>query len=213
MNLTLLTATFGDCHRFRRLLESVEQQRGDFEFIVGNNGSECEALLCSHPRISKVVYSPINIQKTSMQARLLQEVKTDWVFWVDDDIVFVDQFAVEYWMQLASQCPVDVAAIGNGMTHLFRASSLLDHFPEMAGKQWDFLSGGAWMGRMDALRNINWPPAWLVFKYDDVVMSELLRRAGYKIQVIGFPYIVVPFEHPRQGVNRDILLLPQCYTK
>ncbi|MCD8534940.1 MAG: glycosyltransferase family 2 protein [Verrucomicrobia bacterium] len=51
--------------------------------------------------------------------------------------------------------------------------------------RWFFATGGCWMARHDSLKYLNWPDPRLVIEFEDVILGEAIRQAGWVTRHVG----------------------------
>jgi hypothetical protein len=111
--VTICLLTYGNnLPLARRALESIRTHclRSEYQLVVGANavGVETAQYLSSLARsaaIDRLLTSPVNINKCPMMRRMFQEVKTEFVWWFDDDSYILDAGALPHWLGAAQSAP------------------------------------------------------------------------------------------------------------
>jgi GT2 family glycosyltransferase len=152
-------------------------------------------------RIDRLLVSPVDLSKCPMMARMLGEVRTRYVWWLDDDASFKRPGTFELWHAVARNSPARVALWGDRVQpaadvldgpgadwpawiraarwYRGRPLPLRRHGRWLPG--WWFPAGGCWLARMDALRALGWPDPRLRIMLEDVIMGEALRQHGWRM--------------------------------
>jgi GT2 family glycosyltransferase len=221
--VTICVLTYADYpHLARRCIDSIIRfcDRSLYRLVVGANavGTETETFLAALHRsgaIDRLILSPRNLCKNPMMRLMFEGVKTEFIWWFDDDSYITDaralparlQFArlaqprtVMWGQEMFCECTeafwdgdavafVRSASWYGGLTPPFWAPGGKGEFNyngESKGNgRWNFLAGGSWFVQTAALRQIDWPDRRLKILGDDVFLGEAIRQQGWKIQNIG----------------------------
>jgi GT2 family glycosyltransferase len=165
--------------------------------------------------LDRLIISSINLGKNPMMRRLFEDIRTDFVWWFDDDSFVTEADALPARLEIAAQAdPLTVMwgqvyycdhreAFWDGDPVAFVRSApwyrgLPPPFWEVGGKgeldyngqgtgdgRWFFLVGGGWFARHWALRQLDWPDRRLFVLGEDVFLGEAVRQQGWAIQDIG----------------------------
>lgn len=207
--ITFCVLTCGDHLRLvRRCLRSLWRHApaGAYRLVVGANGVAAPVLawlerMRRAGRIDRLLVSPVDLSKCPMMARMLGEVRTRYVWWLDDDASFKRPGTFELWHAVARNSPARVALWGDRVQpaadvldgpgadwpawiraarwYRGRPLPLRRHGRWLPG--WWFPAGGCWLARMDALRALGWPDPRLRIMLEDVIMGEALRQHGWRM--------------------------------
>lgn len=238
--VTLCVLTCGDHLRLiRRCLRSLWRHapRDAYRLVVGANGVSAPVLkwlerMRQAGRIDRLLVSPMDLSKCPMMARMLAEVRTPYVWWLDDDSSFKAPGTLEFWLTAARGSPPGVVlwgdrvlpaagwleAPGTDWPAWIRAARWYRGRPLPLRRRgawladWWFPAGGAWLARMDALRAIGWPDARLRIMLEDVIMGEALRQQGWRMANIGSLTRVDNYE-PSRGEDRAESLRAELAAK
>jgi GT2 family glycosyltransferase len=96
----------------RRVLDSIRGhcRRAQYRLVVGANAvsEETMELLQARHRAEEIdvlVVSQINLHKCPMMRRMFQHVKTEYVWWFDDDSYIAEDGALDSWLEAARSSP------------------------------------------------------------------------------------------------------------
>jgi hypothetical protein len=111
--VTLCLLTFSDySHLVRRMLDSVRNHCGreQYRLVVGANtpGRGTLDLLqrrCSSGEIDQLIVSEQNLNKCPMMRRMFAEVRTEYIWWFDDDSCVTEDSALAGWLEAARASP------------------------------------------------------------------------------------------------------------
>ena len=225
IDATIATVTFGDYGKtIERCLASIERfcPRGRYRIVVGANGVSAASrqLLADARRrgtIDRLHDSPLNLGKAQLMRRMLADVDTPYLWWLDDDAQVREAGALERRLALADAAPAHAVVWGERWFHrdtcgwgmaddmhaFIRAASWYRGRPlpgEPGGPAvWEFITGGCWLARTQALRAIDWPDPRIVQLHtgDDVLMGTAVLQQGWTQVDIG-PLGVSPGHEPRE---------------
>ncbi|MFN0067384.1 MAG: glycosyltransferase [Limisphaerales bacterium] len=211
--ITFCVLTCGDHLRLiRRCLRSLWRHapRAAYRLVVGANGVSTRVLswlerMRLAGRIDRLLVSPMDVSKCPMMARMLGEVQTRYVWWLDDDSSFKMPGTLELWHIVARNSGPRTAVWGMkvlpdarifegpgaGWPAWVRAARWYRGRPLSRRRQggclpgWWFPHGGSWLARLDALRAIGWPDPRLRIMLEDVIMGEALRQQGWRMMDLG----------------------------
>jgi hypothetical protein len=158
------------------------------ECFLGLSGCKDESIQ-HHRAVTRAFVSSENINKCPLQARMLPEVKTEFVFILDgDQALSIHQYGA--FIRAIGNASNNVALFGRRSRATKIQSPVLDtlkkHCPPPYPEAWDAIILNKCVARTAALRDIGWPPAWLVMLHEQFVMYELLRRKGWNTQAVHF---------------------------
>lgn len=227
--VTFCVLTCGDHLRLiRRCLRSLWRHapRGAYRLVVGANGVSAAVLAWLERqrragRIDRLLVSPMNLSKCPMMARMFEEVRTRYVWWLDDDASFKVPGTFELWLTVARGSGPRTALWGSVMTPFaelveqpgtdwpgwIRAARWYRGRPLPLRQRrgflcdWWFPQGGCWLARMDVLRAVGWPDPRLRITNEDVIMGEVMRQQGWRMTDIGSLTRVTNHE-PSRGEDR-----------
>ena len=213
IDTTIATVTFGDyAATIERCLASIRQHcpRGRYRIVVGANGvsDRSRGFLLDARRqgaIDRLHDSPLNLGKAQLMRRMLADIDTPYIWWLDDDAQVREPLALERRLEFADAAPPDVVIWGERWFHrntdgwgmapdmyaFIRAASWYRGRPlpgEPGGPAvWEFITGGCWLARMSALRAIDWPDPRIVQLHtgDDVLMGTAILQQGWQQVDIG----------------------------
>jgi GT2 family glycosyltransferase len=93
-------------------LESIGKhcQRSDYRLVVGANAAGDETLEFlkawrRNGQIDRLVVSPTNINKCPMMRRMFTGIRTEFIWWFDDDSYFTHSAAFSKWLTVARAAP------------------------------------------------------------------------------------------------------------
>lgn len=118
--VTICVLTYGDHPGLaRRSLGSIFRHipPSTFSLLVGANavGPRTERYLRdlkARQQLNGLIISKTNLHKCPMMRRLLARVKTEWVWWFDDDAFLRDPEVAARWLHAANTAPPEVAMLG-----------------------------------------------------------------------------------------------------
>jgi hypothetical protein len=215
--------TYGDhLPLVERCIESIRAHcpRDSYRLVVGANeiSDVVRQYLYSHRlagEIDRLHESPVNLNKCGMMERMLADVDTPFLWWLDDDSYLVEDDALAQRLAVVSAAPATTVlwgqrwciptaaqfAAGNDVTGFVRSASWYRGRPlpgengHRGDRRWLFINGGCWVARTAALRQIDWPDRRLararIQWAEDVFMSEAIRQQSWDSGDIGSPGVVV----------------------
>lgn len=226
--VTICVLTYSDFpHLAKRCLNSILKNcdHSLFRLIVGANavGAETQRFLedlHASGEIDELILSPKNLNKNPMMRLMFERVKTEFVWWFDDDSAVTSANALLDRLAIARACGPEVAMWGQVLfcdgsgfydddpVAFVRTApwyrGLTPPFPEPGGKaeldfegtgrgnsHWHFVAGGEWFSRTAALRRLDWPDRRLTILGDDVFLGEAVRQQGWQICNLGVRGVVV----------------------
>jgi GT2 family glycosyltransferase len=109
--VTICLLTFGDFPELaRRALQSIREHcsRADYHLIVGANAVNAETLALLRAgeeagEIDLLMVSAENLSKCPMMRRMFAEVKTEYIWWFDDDSYITSPTALVRWLRAAKR--------------------------------------------------------------------------------------------------------------
>jgi hypothetical protein len=112
--------TYGDYPALaKRALDSISTHcpRGAYELIVGANAVSPASLQVltdgqQRAQVDHLVVSPVNLNKCPMMRRMFARVRTELIWWFDDDSYISDPSAFATWVGHALAAPPDVVMWG-----------------------------------------------------------------------------------------------------
>lgn len=118
--VTICVLTYGDHpHLASQCIESVRRYcpRSDYQLVVGANAVSPETLLYLNGlkaagEVDQLIVSPTNINKCPMMRRMFETVRTELVWWFDDDSYLTGPQAWSAWVKAALSSPASVAMWG-----------------------------------------------------------------------------------------------------
>ena len=120
-DVTICVLTYGDYPALaRRAVESIRRHcpRSRYELFVGANaasqetGSYLESLQRAGD-IDRLIQSEVNLNKNPMMRLLFREVRTEFIWWFDDDSYITDPDALDHWVATAKAAPESTALWGS----------------------------------------------------------------------------------------------------
>jgi hypothetical protein len=111
--ITICVLTFSDYpHLVRRMLDSVRNhcQRAHYRLVVAANAAGRETLQLLETRygsgeIDQLILSETNLNKCPMMRRIFNQVRTEYIWWFDDDSYVIDDDALPGWLEAARASP------------------------------------------------------------------------------------------------------------
>jgi GT2 family glycosyltransferase len=112
-SITICLLSYGDYPRLvRRALDSIRENcpRSEYTLAVGANEvcQETRELLddrLARGDIDRLHSSPTNVGKSPMMRRIFAEVRTDFIWWFDDDAYITEAGALSRWLQITRSSP------------------------------------------------------------------------------------------------------------
>ncbi len=120
-SVTLCVLTYGDhLELVRKAIESilVFGNRQLYRLVVGANapGLATQAFLRQLERkgeVDRLIISDTNVNKCPMMRRMLEDLDTDYVWWLDDDSFFTEPGVMDAWLEEAEQSPPEIVMWGH----------------------------------------------------------------------------------------------------
>ncbi len=240
--VSICVLTYGDFPRLaRRCINSIVRhcERPLYRLIVGANAVSAETMKYLHDlrqreAIDELILSPENLNKNPMMRLMFERVRSEFIWWFDDDSFVVSDSALKDRLEIARASEPDVMMWGQvlfcdgpGFTDIDPVEfvrtapwyrGLTPPFPAPGGKgeldyegkgggdsHWDFVAGGEWCVRAEAIRALDWPDRRLAILGDDVFLGEALRQQGWRICDLGVHGVAINAANRRW--NRDALVL------
>ena len=249
--LTICVLLYGDYHLLaKRCIDSVVNlcQRGDYQLSVGCNtvGSATQRYvqkLFDDGIIHHLYASPTNLNKCPMMRRMFQDVRTQFIWWLDDDSYLVAPDALSKRIELVSSAPPTSALWGHQFfasheNDFNRGEDMVEFVKKSswyAGKEppswnpggkgvnnfqgkssgdgrWFFITGGSWVVRTTAIRQLDWPPPEMIKCADDVFLSEAMRQHGFQCHDTG-PMGVLINAARRRGDGEDAATMQRQFPR
>ena len=224
--VTICVCTYGDHLAFvKRCLESIRPRcaRNSYRLAVGGNEvspavREYLRRLRGEGAIDRLHLSPVNLNKSPMMRRLFADVRTEFVWWFDDDVEVVDPGALEVRLFLAREASRRTVLWGDLYTcdldrwqddgidvrAWIRGAAWYRGRP-IGARRWSFPTGANWFVRTAALRAMDWPDPRLVLTAEDVLLGEAIRQQGWSMVDVGRLGIRVWPEASRGPDRHDIM--------
>jgi len=206
----------------KRVLESISQYvpRSLYRLVVGANAVGEETghylqTLREREKIDHLIRSEANLNKCPMMRQMFQYVRSEFVWWFDDDSYVTSTDALPCRLRIARSAPRHVVMWGERFmcehsvtfchedpVAFVRSAPWYQGLPppfwEPGGKgefnfngrgtgdgRWFFLTGGGWFIRSAALKALEWPDPRLSMFGEDVFLGEAIRQQGWQIEHIG----------------------------
>lgn len=136
-----------------------------------------------------IVDCPENIHKYPMMRRLFnaRPITAPIVMWFDDDSCIVPGTNVRQWLDRITQQLTAYAMIGSvylqgysgGQRDWIRVQPW--YMGVEPARCLQYVAGGWWAARTDALAQLNWPPDGLKNRGGDMMLGEAMRQRGFSV--------------------------------
>jgi len=221
--VAICVLTFGDHPALaKRVLESISRHvsRSHYRLVVGANavGEETSRFLQTlrgRQQIDDLILSEVNLNKCPMMRKMFQHIRSEFVWWFDDDSYVTCSDALPSRLRIARAAPPQVVMWGEQFmcehsitfchedpVAFVRSAPWYQGLPppfwEPGGKgefdfdgrgtgdgRWFFLTGGGWFIRTAALKALDWPDQRLLMFGEDVFLGEAIRQQGWEIEHVG----------------------------
>src|SRR5262245_23094249 len=118
--VSICVLTYGNyTHLARRALDSIRTNcpRSKYELIVGGNalGSETARYLRrlqQNGEIDHLLLTDVNLSKCPMMREMFHNVRTEFIWWFDDDSYILDNRAFGHWLSAAENAPQETVMWG-----------------------------------------------------------------------------------------------------
>ena len=118
--VSICVLTYGDYpHLARRVIESIRANcpRSEYELIVGanaigNDTAQYLQFLEADNAIDHLVVSRQNLNKCPMMRKMFREVRTELIWWFDDDSYILDPTAFARWLGAVGTSPKETVMWG-----------------------------------------------------------------------------------------------------
>jgi GT2 family glycosyltransferase len=221
--VTICVLTFADHPDLaERAIGSILQhvERPLYALVVGANAVGARTRrylekLQAEGALDQVVLSDVNLGKSPMMRRMFERVRSEFIWWFDDDSFVISPQALPGRLRIARAAAPEVVMWGE--QYLCESAAAIWHddpvawvraarwyrklpppFWQPGGKgefdfmgqgkgdgRWFFLHGAGWFARTEALRALDWPDPRLQTFGEDVFLGEAIRQQGWKIEHIG----------------------------
>jgi len=234
-NLTIAVLSMNRSSLTIRLMESIEKVFPEFkgEFLIGDNGSEetertiLRGVMARMPYKCRMVEFDRNYGVAGGRNRLYAEVKTDWLFQLDNDTYFIqnplkkiqkdiallgchflsmpilnekNHEAFVYGGHLYVAETVNGIDIGGGSAYLAdHVADLSEHEPFLC----TFISGCASIIKKDTFFACGGYDEGMFVGFEDTEFSLRLFQEGYKIGTCGIVTLIHDHPKPTNSGDRD----------
>jgi hypothetical protein len=111
--VTICVLTYGDYFELAsRAIESIRRHcaRSQYRLVVGANAVGSRTLqylesLHTGGHIDELILSPVNLNQCPMMRRVFTNIKTEFIWWFDDDSYITEPSALERWLSVARRAP------------------------------------------------------------------------------------------------------------
>jgi len=221
--VTVCVLTYGNYPELaRRAIGSIldNLERSAHRLVVGANSVGVETreyleTLQNEHQIDHLILSETNLGKCPMMRRMFQDLRSEFLWWFDDDSFVTSPTALTERLRIAQKASPNIVMWGERYKCDHRVT-FCDDDPvafvrsatwyrgltppswEPGGKgefnfgdggggdgRWIFLTGGNWFIRCRVLRELDWPDPRLLTFGEDVFLGEAIRQQGWQIQHIG----------------------------
>lgn len=198
-SFTICALFFGDFPQLaERCLSSILRIPSDqYELRIGLNETSVatrnviSALLRDHSHY-RYYESLENIHKYPLMRQMLHDplapITTPYTMWFDDDSFVKPKTDITLWLDELREKLADAVMVGRRF-HIDAQGNQrewVQHQPWYTGKavprRFTFLTGGWWVLQSALLRRFNWPIPELDHRGGDVMLGELLRQQGLKVE-------------------------------
>lgn len=233
-NLTIAILMMNRASLTLRLMESIKKYLPNFkgEFLIGDNGSEeselkkVEVHFSDMPFRCRCVKFGKNWGVAGGRNRLYKEVRTDWLFQLDNDVYFIDNplpkikedlgllgthflcvpvlneknhEAFVYGGHLYVEQEANNVSIGGGSAYLAESVKNREcHQPFLC----TFLSGCSSIINKNTFFSLGGYDEGMFVGFEDTEFSIRVFQAGYKIGTCGMACVI--HDHPKPTNNSDV---------